>query len=261
MKIKDPCAYSVYAYVFDDGHTYVGLTRNLKKRALGHKCEKSAVFRFWAKSGQKDFPLMLVLYGGMSSSEAQRTEDILVNCIEPAKRINRAMTGIGSGSLGGHANWTEEEQRYARERRSKKNRAYAKDYHRKHRERILTKQKAYRQDHREKIRKLAKDYAELHKAEKREYHRIYWKKHKKELSRKNKEYYRAHLKELRERAKIYASLHRDEKRKYNKLYDRGHIEEKRARNRIYKQKHREELRQQAKEYRLRKKLEKREKSR
>ena len=199
---RDPCAYSVYAYVFDDGHTYIGLTKDPKKRALGHKSGKSTVFRFWTISGRKDFPIMLVLYDGMSSSEAQRTEDILVNCIELAKRLNKAATGVGSGSLGGgNADRTEVEQRRAKEHKRERNRAYSRAYYWKHHEQALVKNKAYRQSHRERKR-------ELERSEKyREYQKVYRKNHRRDISRKNEEYRRAHLEKFREWSKVYASLH------------------------------------------------------
>lgn len=98
---KDPRAYSVYAYVFNDGHAYVGLTIRPETRHSGHKNgADSPVYRYWKESGQKFFPDMTVLYEKLTASEAQLTEDMLANAVGPELRLNTADTGVGIGSLG-----------------------------------------------------------------------------------------------------------------------------------------------------------------
>ena len=101
VKVEDPCAYSVYAYVFDDGHTYVGLTLNPETRHSGHKCNPdSAVHRYWKSSGQDHFPDMTVLRDNLTAEEAQGLEGLLADAVDPALRLNTAPVGVGVGALG-----------------------------------------------------------------------------------------------------------------------------------------------------------------
>lgn len=101
MNDKNPRVYSVYAYVFNDGHTYVGLTIRPETR---HSCHLSSiggpVHRYWKESKQEFFPDMTVLYEKLTASEAQLMEDMLANAVTPELRLNTADTGVGIGSLG-----------------------------------------------------------------------------------------------------------------------------------------------------------------
>lgn len=101
MNDEDPRVYCVYAYVFNDGHAYVGLTICPETRHSGHRNGTgSSVYKYWKKSGQKFFPDMTVLYEKLTASEAQLMEDMLANAVSPELRLNTADTGAGIGSLG-----------------------------------------------------------------------------------------------------------------------------------------------------------------
>lgn len=193
MKVKDPCAYSVYAYVFDDGHTYIGLTSNPTRRASSHRNHKaSAIQRYWIRSAQKSFPDMLVCYTGLSALEAQRTEGLLVDNIAQDMRLNVAPTGQGLGGLGGYLEQSEEEIRESKELQKKKAIARSTEWVRAHSEERKRYMKMYRQRTLELLRskdkayyfrfkqeRLAKnaEYARTHKDKKREYDRIYRQSH------------------------------------------------------------------------------------
>ena len=70
VKVEDPCAYSVYAYVLDDGHTYIGLTKDPRRRDYCHRynsknpAKDSSVMRYWKKSGQNAFQICLCCMTG-----------------------------------------------------------------------------------------------------------------------------------------------------------------------------------------------------
>lgn len=194
VKVKDPCAYSVYAYVFDDGHTYIGLTSNLTRRASNHRNPKKAgaVQRYWVRSAQKSFPDMLVLYTGLSALEAQRTEGLLVDNIAQDLRLNVAPTGPGLGGLGGYLERSEEDTRESKELQKKKTIARMTEWVRAHPEERKRYMKMYRQRNKELLRskdkayhfrfrqeRLAKkaEYTRTHKDKKREYDRIYRQSH------------------------------------------------------------------------------------
>lgn len=96
-----PRIYSVYAYVFSDGHTYVGLTIDPVRRHSEHSsCENSAVHRYWKESQSGHFPDMTVLCDKMTASEAQTLEGMLVDVVDHELKLNTAYTGEGIGSLG-----------------------------------------------------------------------------------------------------------------------------------------------------------------
>ena len=195
MKVSDPCAYSVYAYVFDDGHTYIGLTRGPVKRARNHwnPHSNSAVRRYWNVSDQNSIPDMLVLYSGLSASEAQRTEGLLVDCISQNMRLNIAPTGIGVGGLGGWLERTDEEVREAKRSQRRKaverttkwvnahqeaRKACMKEYRRKNHSSLAEKDKKYHiRFRKERLLQMA-EYTRTHKDEKREYDRIYRQLHR-----------------------------------------------------------------------------------
>ena len=96
-----PRIYSVYAYVFSDGHTYVGLTIDPVRRHSEHStCANSAVHRYWKENWSGHFPDMTVLCDRMTASEAQTLEDMLVSAVDHELKLNTAYTGEGTGSLG-----------------------------------------------------------------------------------------------------------------------------------------------------------------
>lgn len=199
VRVKDPCAYSVYAYVFDDGHTYVGLTTDPVKRAKNHRNPRSnsAVQRHWSTSEQKTFPDMLTLYSGLSSSEAQRTEGLLVSNVTPDMRLNIAPTGPGVGGLGGCLERSEEEIRIAKELQRKK---------------AIARARKWAQSHPGARRQYMKEYRQKHLDHLRAQDRIYHVRLRKERLAKMAEYTKAHKEEKRKYDKIYRQLN-SEKRK------------------------------------------------
>lgn len=98
---KDPFGYVVYAYVFDDSKTYIGLTSDVSTRRRAHRDRKrmTAVMQYSLATGLP-MPDMLILYRDLSASEAQRTEDIIRSSIAPSLCLNVAATGVGVGSVG-----------------------------------------------------------------------------------------------------------------------------------------------------------------
>ena len=248
---RDPCAYSIYAYVFDDGHTYIGLTKCPSRRASNHRSpdSNSAVQRYWKTSGQDVFPEMLVLYNGLSASEAQRTEGLLVDCISQCMRLNVAPTGIGVSGLGGRLERTDEEIREAKRLQRRKavermtkwvsahqeaRKAYMKEYRRKNRSSLAERNKKYHiRFRKERLLQMA-EYARTRKDKKREYDKNYRQLHREKRNEQTK----AWRKEHQERLAEYARTHKDEIREYN---------------RIYRQLHREKLKEQMKTWRKRQK--------
>ena len=96
-----PRIHSVYAYVFSDGHTYVGLTLDPVRRHSEHStCANSAVHRYWKKNWSGHFPDMTILCDRMTASEAQTLEDMLVGAVDNELKLNTAYAGEGTGSLG-----------------------------------------------------------------------------------------------------------------------------------------------------------------
>lgn len=235
---EDPCAYSVYAYVFDDGHAYVGLTNNLKQRSYNHRYDNkrqersSPVLKYWKKSGQETFPDMLVLYDGLSAGEAQRTEGLLIGALDPDLVLNKAPTGPKVGSLGGKPRLSAEERKAAKERRRKYNSAYS----RKRREKPGFRLKRHEQD---------LEYRKRHKAEIRKRQRE-WSERNRE---RRKEYYLKNRKRLLEKCKAYRLEHHDriceQMRAYRKENHTSVVEGQRA----WYRKNREKALEQKKEYR------------
>lgn len=121
---QDPFGYVVYAYVFDDSKTYVGLTSSVDTRRRAHRSGKrtTAVMRYSLATGLP-VPAMLILYRDLSASEAQRTEDILRSSIDPSLCLNTAATGVGVGSVG-----TVGEIRRSKEDKARQNRLAARRF-------------------------------------------------------------------------------------------------------------------------------------
>lgn len=123
MKDENPRVYSVYAYVFDDGHTYIGLTISPEMRDCRHRHgANSAVYRYWKDSGQEHFPDMTVLRDNLTAEEAQGLEGLLADAVDPALRLNTGRTGVGIGLLG-TPDLSEERTRKMRIRRIWRNHA------------------------------------------------------------------------------------------------------------------------------------------
>lgn len=162
--------YTVYCYVFDDGMTYIGLTRGrplerhwLHRSRKKHKNGqlKSAVHRYKEKSGLP-FPDMFVLEDGLTKAEAQRYEDIYVTSIDPSMRLNVGKTGVGVGSIG----LPENGERLSDAEKKAKKSANNKKYHRQHREEIrkrkaVTRRKWYLKN-RERLKAYSSAYYKSH---------------------------------------------------------------------------------------------------
>lgn len=109
----------VYAYVFDEYQTcYVGRTKNLRKRHNGHKCGKKhsdgtrtydSVNTF-SKEHNIPIPEPVILEDGLTGKESLISEDFWVNKYKEDGWVllNKAKTGIKSGSLGHIHYWTYE---------------------------------------------------------------------------------------------------------------------------------------------------------
>lgn len=284
VKVEDPCAYSVYAYVFDDGHTYIGLTKDPRRRDYCHRyssenpAKDSSVMRYWKKSGQKCFPDMLVLYDGLSATEAQRTEGILVEAVEPGVSLNKAKTGVGSGGLGSRPAKTEEERELAKSIRAEKHRQFNREYRLRHLDAIRKCMKTYKRTHREKIRSFGKRYYSRHRetinekararynqlnSPTRDYKKAYRQEHREEIHTRHKEYckqnaeklrlhrknyYRLHREEILERGKAYSRRRSDERRKYLAEYRRRNREKLRELDRLYRLTHRDQISKRNKAY-------------
>ena len=73
--------YYVYAYVFNDGKTYIGLTRNPESRAHQHKIKPSdkrmtSAVRRYADMIGVPVPDMLILESGLTDKGAQKLADL-----------------------------------------------------------------------------------------------------------------------------------------------------------------------------------------
>ena len=111
---------SVYMYQFEDGAVYVGRTlmRNQQNRHMNH--QHDAVGKY-AKKHNLPLPPMKIIEENLTLREGLEREDYWVNWYRDNgyNVINKAKTGIGSGSLGGISNgkWNkvscfEEAQKY-----------------------------------------------------------------------------------------------------------------------------------------------------
>lgn len=90
--------YIIYAYIFDDGHAYVGLTKNKHHRDYAHRSDKSsAVFRYSKMTG-KAIPKAIILEEGLDEEGAKRYEGLWKKWLSNTfSMLNIAPTG----SLGG----------------------------------------------------------------------------------------------------------------------------------------------------------------
>lgn len=90
--------YIIYAYIFDDGHAYVGLTKNKHQRDYAHRSSKSsAVFRYSKMTG-KAIPKAIILEEGLDEEGAKRYEGLWKKWLSNTfSMLNVAPTG----SLGG----------------------------------------------------------------------------------------------------------------------------------------------------------------
>jgi len=197
--------YCVYAYVFDDGMTYVGLSRNLKKRKNSHRSVKhgvprSAVLRYSILSGL-DFPDMLVLETGLDKTEAQRTEDLYVMSLEPEMRLNKAKTGVAVGSLG-----KPENGRYLSPReRLEHEHASAKKYRNANKSRIANRVRAYRKDNHEHVSRLNHESYVRNRAHVMEYRKA----NRKRFAERDRKYRLDNIERIKAREKRYRESHKD----------------------------------------------------
>ena len=97
--------YYVYAYVFDDGKTYIGLTKNPKNRAHQHRLrsldkKKTSAVRRYADMTGAPVPDMLILESELTAENAQKLEDLYRQAIPEEYQLNVRPTGVGKGALG-----------------------------------------------------------------------------------------------------------------------------------------------------------------
>lgn len=106
----------VYAYIFDDGHAYVGLTCNQQKRDHSHRCDdSSAVYLHSIKTGA-EIPSMTILEQGLTPKEAQHYEGLWLKWMSNTfTMLNRTKTG-GLGGLFGNVPHTLENALKAKEK-------------------------------------------------------------------------------------------------------------------------------------------------
>lgn len=96
--LPDSDAHIVYAYIFDDGHAYVGLTCNPRKRFMSHRRDSdSAVYQYSIESG-KLIPKPIILEADLSAKEASAKE---VEWIERMSEEYDMLNKVQGGSLGG----------------------------------------------------------------------------------------------------------------------------------------------------------------
>ena len=193
-------SYCVYAYVFDNGMTYVGLTRqDPKRRDEQHRSAKRTrrtAVQLYARSQNLPVPDMFVLYTELSKTEAQQTEYLLTQAVDLKFRLNKAPTGVGIGSTGkpeGLAMTPEERVKRRIERRSaNKERIaeYQADYYRANRERILAYHARYRKDHAERIAKYEATYRKTHKCRTSNYRKA----HREQMAKAEAAYHAAYRK-------------------------------------------------------------------
>ena len=96
--------YYVYAYVFNDGKTYIGLTRNLENRAHQHKISPSDKRRASAVRRYADMigvpvPDMLIPESGLTDKGAQKLEDLYRQAVPKRISAQRASDGNRKGSV------------------------------------------------------------------------------------------------------------------------------------------------------------------
>ena len=139
--------YVVYAYVFNDGHTYIGATKNPKRRHAEHGSPRrgTAVSKFASLRGLP-IPDMLILYDGLTDVEARKTEDLMRMNVPADLCLNVAKTGPKTGSVGGNNRRTAYELAVA-------NRIRVKNFSKRHPEYYRLKCRAYR-----RRKKLKQDF-------------------------------------------------------------------------------------------------------
>lgn len=88
----------VYAYIFDDGHAYVGLTCNKRDRDHQHRCEDRSAVYLHSKASGRNVPEMTILEQGLTAQAAQHYEELWIKWMSNTfTMLNRAK----AGSLGG----------------------------------------------------------------------------------------------------------------------------------------------------------------
>ena len=115
--------YYVYAYVFDDGKTYIGLTRNPENRTHQHKISPSDKRRASAVRRYADMigvpvPDMLILESGLTDKGAQKLEDLYRQAVPKEYQLNVRPTGIGKGALGPYHRPVSLEEKESRRRKT-----------------------------------------------------------------------------------------------------------------------------------------------
>lgn len=193
------CIYSVYAYAFKDGMTYIGLTKNVRNRIRCHCIKTNSsmtkVMRYCLESGLPH-PEMEILETNLNKREGQWLEGAYINMIEARFRLNKNPAGIGRSSTGYSPirEFTDEE---VKERRIEGNWIYREEYlkrrkeeYLRHREENCRRSRQYRIDHPEKVKEREKKYRELHKKERSEQNKRWRDLHKEELILQRKEKWR-----------------------------------------------------------------------
>lgn len=208
MRIME--SYYVYAYVFDDGSTYIGLTRNPKMRDKCHRfrTQRPSSVRKYADKTGADVPDMFILESGLDSTEAQKMEDLYRCSVPKDLQLNIMSTGVGVGSLGFARNPLTPEERHRREleaahRRDKK-------YREQNREAIKEYRRKYNTEHPEKKRAQWDRYFNKNKDSVYAKHAAYYKKNRDKIRDKHRRYHEAHLAEHRMRQAKYEDAHREE---------------------------------------------------
>lgn len=106
----------VYAYIFDDGHAYVGLTCNQQKRDHSHRCDDSSAVYLHSKETGASIPSMTILEQGLTPKEAQHYEGLWLKWMSNTfTMLNRTKTG-GLGGLFGNVPHTLENALKAKEK-------------------------------------------------------------------------------------------------------------------------------------------------
>ena len=115
--------YYVYAYVFNDGKTYIGLTRNPESRAHQHKIKPSdkrmtSAVRRYADMIGVPVPDMLILESELTDKGAQKLEDLYRQAVPKEYQLNVRPTGIGKGALGPYHRPVSPEEKKSRRRKT-----------------------------------------------------------------------------------------------------------------------------------------------
>lgn len=191
----------VCAYVFDDGKTYIGITRRKPSdRHSEHKRNPRSSVKTYADRMSSDIPDMLILDRDLDERSAQRLEELYTQAIPPDLSLNRGKTGVGTGSTGQpESTMSPEEKRakkaaYRRSHRKERN-EYSLKYRREHPEQT----KAARSRHREAARQrrlLNPELAEIERMRSRKY----YSEHRDERLA----YKRRHRQSQKDQYKVYA---------------------------------------------------------